>query len=242
MKTDIINSAIGTGIAEIITLPVCTLRTNYLNSNMRIPETVGKIYGNYGILGFYKGSMSAIGSQVLSTSSKWTLYQYLNKNTNICENKHLKRLVNSSISGCISSLLTHPIDTIKIHSQMQKHGLYTEIRNFGPKFLYRGYSKSISKILFGNTIIFPLNDAYKDLFETKIETPIYRTGVSAFCSTITTTCLIHPIDYLKIRHIYGLSLYDGNNFKNYYRGLSLSLLRNIPHFTITMVFIDYLSS
>jgi len=51
---------------------------------------------------------------------------------------------------------------------------------------------------------------------------------------------MHPVDYLKTRHMAGLKLYDGWDPRVYYRGLSINLLRIVPHFVVTMVVIEKL--
>ena len=61
-------------------------------------------------------------------------------------------------------------------------------------------------------------------------------------AALTSTIIIQPLDYLKTRHIYGQSLYEGGfkNLSSYYKGLSLNLMRIVPHFMITMLMIEYL--
>ena len=65
---------------------------------------------------------------------------------------------------------------------------------------------------------------------------------ASFMSAIISTTIMHPIDYLKTRHIYGLPLYSGFNPFNYYKGLALNLARIVPHFVITMTTIDTLTN
>lgn len=74
---NITNSAIAATLAEIITLPACTLKTNYQNtSGTSIHQTFKNIYHTGGLCAFYKASPPAIASQVFSTSSKFFLYRY----------------------------------------------------------------------------------------------------------------------------------------------------------------------
>ena len=50
----IISSIIGTTYAEIITLPICTVKTVYQNSNnLRIRYIISNIYKKNGIQGFF---------------------------------------------------------------------------------------------------------------------------------------------------------------------------------------------
>ena len=149
--SDIINSMTTTGIAEIMTLPICTLKTNYQNTNQLPMSTVAKnIYNNGGIMAFYRASPAAIGSQIFSTSSKYFLYRFL-------ENKqypYTNKVFNGMIAGLISSLMTHPIDSIKIHLQMNSSFIEAVKKN-GPMLFYRGYSKSFTKTLVSSSLFFP---------------------------------------------------------------------------------------
>lgn len=53
----VVESSLGTGVAEILTLPICTIKTNYQNTNkVSILETISQIRSNYGIRGFYNAS------------------------------------------------------------------------------------------------------------------------------------------------------------------------------------------
>lgn len=226
---NLVNSALGSAVAEIITLPVCTLKTNYQNtSSTSIISTAKEMYKSRGLRSFYQASFPAIFSQMISTSSKWVIYRHL-------EDQHYQysnSIFNGVISGISSSLVTHPIDTIKIHLQMRKP-FVPELKTHGIRLFYRGYSKSFSKVCVGSACFFPLNDYCNKRFDNPV--------LASFFSGLLSTLIIHPLDYLKTRHIYGQTLYQDLNPSFYYKGLSLNLLRTVPHFTIMMSTIAYLS-
>ena len=223
------NSVIGTTFAEILTLPICTLKTNYQNtSSSSIIKTANDMYMRGGIKSFYVASLPAISSQVFSTSSKYVFYKYLEGK----QYQHSNKVLNGMIAGLLSSIMTHPIDSIKIHMQM-KTPFIPELKKHGLYLFYRGYSKTLSKVMIGSAMFFPLYDMYYDYFGGAI--------YASFFSGLTSTMIIHPVDYLKTRHIYGQKLYAGLNPVTYYKGISLNLLRIIPHFMIVMTTIDYLS-
>ena len=225
---NIINSATATAIAEIVTLPICTIKTRYQNTQSNsIQQTIKSIYRTSGIKAFYAASVPAISSQVLSTSSKYVLYRHF-------EDQHFSysnKMFNGMISGIMSSLITHPIDSIKIHFQMNT-SFMAQLKQHGIGLFYRGYSKTFSKTALGSSLFFPLYDYSNSLFNN----PFY----ASFCSAVISTSIIHPLDYLKTRHIFGLPLYQGYNPITYYKGLTLNLLRVVPHFMIVMTTIDYL--
>lgn len=223
VKQSLINSSIATVIAELTTLPICIVKTNYQNSTQDVRGVVSKIYNQGGLRAFYRASVPSVCGQILSSSTKYAIYR---KMEDISSNK----VVNGITSGILSTLLTHPVDFVKIHYQMNLNVL-TLLRENGVRVLYRGYSKSFSKVVIGSAMFYPLHDYLRDLTSSPT--------LSAFGSAVISTTVMHPIDYLKTRHIYGRQLYQGGLIK-YYRGLWLNLARIVPHFTIMMTVIAYL--
>lgn len=233
---DFIYSASATAFAEIVTLPICTLKTNYQNSNSTsIINSAKTMFKENGLRIFYKASLPAIGSQIVSTSSKYVFYRYLEDQ----QFKYSNKVLNGLISGISSSLITHPLDSIKIHRQMNTP-FTPELKKHGLKIFYRGYSKTFSKVLVGSSIFLPLYDTFEDHFKSK-KYSNYSVLASLFSGFISTI-VMHPIDYLKTRHIYGLPLYQGLNPLSYYKGLTLNLMRIVPHFVILMTTINYLKN
>jgi hypothetical protein len=228
-RNNIIFSSVATAVAEFTTLPVCTIKTNYQNTNsISIISTTKDVYNRSGIRGFYAASFPAIAGQIFSTASKYTIYRYLDtQNDYPIKNKFL----NGMTAGIISSLVTHPLDVIKIHVQMSTP-FNNEIKKYGFGIFYRGYSKTFVKIAISSSLFFPLYDYFKE----KIINPVFSAALSA---GLTTVCM-HPVDYLKTRHMAGLKLYNGINPLNYYKGLTLNLMRIVPHFIITMNMIEIL--
>lgn len=219
----IISSATATGIAEIVTLPLCTIKTNFQNTNgISVRETCKHIYSKYGMKGFYNASGWAITSQILSTTTKYTWYQILKDYTpNV--------FVAGATSGVLSSLLTHPLDVLKIHYQMHTPFL-PELNKYGLRLFYRGYSKTLTKSTFGSIFFFPLYDIFK--------LHVHNNTLAAMMSAIISTTCMQPIDYMKTRHIYGQPFFSGWNIRPYFKGLSLNLMRVVPHFMVTMTVIE----
>lgn len=148
--TDLKAAAKATLIAELVTLPACTVKTVYQTNKLTIPKTILYIWNNHGIKGFYKASFPAISGQVLSTSSNYYLYRKLDS-----DNKSFPRkVVNGVAAGLLSTIITHPFDVAKVIWQRQG-SLITEFENEGPKLLYRGYTKSLAKIVVGSGSYFP---------------------------------------------------------------------------------------
>jgi len=224
---NLFSAASAVTIAEIATLPICTTKTNHINTkSTSIVNTVKNVYASGGIRAFYRASIPATITQIFSSTSKFVLYKYFNT-------KSQYTVLNSVAAGVITSMVTHPLDGLKIYMQMNNSFL-NDLRDIGPKLLYRGYSKSFSKTVIGSALFFPLNDYLK----VKTKSPFYGSMISAVVSTL----VMHPLDYLKTRHIAGLSLYEGFNPLIYYKGLSLNLARIVPHFVIMMTLIDKFST
>jgi intracellular septation protein A len=224
-----INSAVGTGVAELATLPICIVKTNYQNSKGTLREVIARLYAQGGIRAFYRASTPAIFSQIISTSSKYTFYRKL-ESLPAMKNK----IVNGLIAGILSSLITHPIDFVKIHWQMRAGPAALDvITREGPRVMYRGYSKSFAKVCVSSAMFYPLYDYAREYSG--------NAAIAAFASAVISTAVMQPIDYLKTRHIYGKKIYHVDP-RIYYRGLSLNLARVVPHFMITMTIIDALSA
>lgn len=215
-KKNIYASAIATGIAEIATLPICTVKTNYQTQSNSITGVVSNIYSTRGIKGFYNSSLWAVSSQIVSTTTKYTFYRKLETHV---PNKFLA----GTLSGAMSSLLTHPLDVLKMHYQTNTP--------FTPKFsiFYRGYTKTLSKAAIGSTFFYPIYDTFN-----KYTSPM----IASMLSAIISTTLLHPIDYMKTRRVLDKKI----DFKSLYKGLSLNLFRVVPHFTITMTLISYIEN
>ena len=237
-RKDLISSALATFVAEIVTFPICTLKTNYQNTNnVSIHYTCKNIWNKYGFRGFYNASGWAIGSQMLSTSAKYTFYQLFKdiipKKMTILDYSFGNTIISGTCSGIASSIITHPVDVVKIHSQMHKLFL-PELKTHGVYIFYRGYSKSFFKSGLGSSFFFPLYDMCKNY--------VYNSTLASLLSAIVSTTIIQPIDYMKTRHIYGQSFFTGYYPVPYFKGLSLNLARVVPHFTIMMTLLELIKS
>lgn len=104
-----------------------------------------------------------------------------------------------------------------------------KIDNLGKTF-YRGYSKTFAKKAIGSSLFYPIYDYSKTYFN--------NIFIASLVSAIISTIIMHPVDYLKTIHMCDNLKYSRNIFY-YYNGLSLNLLRIVPHFTIMMCCIEY---
>ncbi|AYV75557.1 MAG: mitochondrial carrier protein-like protein [Terrestrivirus sp.] len=221
------SSVIGAGVAEIVTLPLCTIKTNFQVSNTpSLRNEVMSIYTKNGIKGFYGASVPAITGQIISTSSKFTFYQIIKHERKTCDGDLFNNSLNGMIGGIFGSLLSHPIDVVKNSYQRDKQ-IFNEIKKTGYKTFYRGYTQTIAKNMMLYGTLFPLYDKYKTLLNGNVIQ-------STVLTTITTCTLLQPIDYIRTRYMAGNFNSIGWNPRNYYRGFSINLSRSMIHFSLTM--------
>lgn len=221
------SSVVGAGTAEIVTLPLCTIKTNFqVNNTASLRKEILSIYTKNGMKGFYGASVPAIFGQVVSTSSKFTFYQIIKHERKTHDGDLLNNSLNGMVGGILGSLLSHPIDVVKNSYQRDKQ-IFNEIKKAGYKTFYRGYTQTIAKNIMLYGTLFPLYDKYKTLFNGNVIQ-------STVLTTITTCTLLQPIDYIRTRYMAGNFNNIGWNPINYYKGFSISLTRSMIHFSLTM--------
>ncbi len=231
-KKNLLCSATATAVAEVVTLPICTLKTfvqnQPLGTSPSILNCTKTIYRQHGFRGFIHGSSVATAGQIISTSSKYVLYRSLGT----WEVNPWKeyRVFNGLVSGVLTTVITHPLDFVKVHWQM-KTPIAPVLRKEGASVIYRGYSKTLSKVGLGSMLFFPIYDWLNKDFG-------WGQSAAAFGSAVMSTCIMQPVDYLKVRHLYHanthLSWYVKKPWE-LYRGISLNLMRIVPHFCLVMV-------
>ncbi len=234
----LIASATGSLVAELITLPICTLKTVYQNNiNLTINETINKIKIESGYRGFYQAAFPAILSQVASTSIKFTFYELIKDKRKTDKKDIMNNSINGALGGIIGSIFTHPIDVWKNYEQRNESYInqfkkYLKKKNSGlmiKELIYAGYLGSFGKNIALYSSLYPLYDLYSGLLEdTKYKI------ISPILTSLTVSLIIQPFDYYKtVKMAGGLT-------SKYTRGLSLMITRSIPHFWITMYITELL--
>ena len=231
----IISSIIGTTCAELITLPICTVKTIYqTQTSLSAKQICINLYKTKGIKGFFQASQAAILSQVLSTSSKYYLYHKIKDFRQTDPNDLISNSLNGALGGLGGSIFSHPFDVWKNHLQRS-----TNLPNFNIKTLYSGYSGSIIKNIVLYSLLFPVYDFYKLHMPNQI--------IASISTTLTCSIVTQPLDYYKTvlmghtlnKHINPFR--GGNKFigwTNPYKGFVLMITRSIPHFMISMAITD----
>lgn len=219
----IIPSVIGTLTAEIITLPICTVKTVYQNNKtLTINQTINFIIKNYGYKGFIQASYPAILSQIISTSTKYSFYKYIKEIRKTDSSDILSNSINGMLGGLFGSIFSHPIDVWKNYLQRNEKFNW---KSLDIKLYYQGYTSSIYKNIVLYSCLFPIYDYFKGKFNS-----IY---LSSVCTSLILSIIIQPFDYYKTVKMAGYT----KPFKltDFTRGYSLMLSRSIPHFLLTMV-------
>lgn len=239
---DLLYSAIGSTTAEIITYPLCTLKTLHQNVHTKekhIMSTFQKMLKERGFRGLWQGAMYGASSCLVGATLKYSLYRdfcrYFDE-TYEDQSKTTKvstRIISGIGSGFISSIISHPFEVIKIHKQ-ENISFRDVFRKYGHTMLYSGFSKSTTKIFLGSMVSYPLFDFTNSI--------ISNTFIASIITATLYTCAIHPIDYMKTRQMSNKVWFHGCNIKPYYRGLILNLMRIVPHFTIFMCVVDCLKN
>jgi len=206
--------AIAISLAELITLPLSTIKTNLQNSNTNsIVEISRNIMTTRGIRGFFASGIPTLITPIVSKSTKYIIYKTLDT----MEDYPIKnKFINGLTTGVITSIVTHPLDFIKVHLQMNKPII---LRN-----VYRGYSKTLLKVSISTTLLFPLYE-----YISKDNNQI----ASAIFSSFVVTTALQPLDYMKTRQIYGLG-----HGTQYFKGFGLNLMKKVPNFLITTCLLE----
>ena len=189
-------------------------------------QIITNLYQTKGFKGFFQAYTPAITSQVISTSSKYYLYHTIKAHRQTSDSDIISNSINGALGGLGGSLLSHPFDVWKIHSQRGQ-----QLLNLRIKTLYSGYSGTIAKNILLYSMLFPVYDFYKSYMA--------NTFVASAMTSITCGLITQPLDYYKT------VLMSGNKFAgwtNPYKGYSLMMSRTIPHFMISMTITDYIKS
>jgi len=138
--------------------------------------------------------------------------------------------INSFIAGITQTMIGHPFDTVKTIKQMYPHKYEIKIisdiyKTKGPLYFYRGYFYPLIGGCFQNSFIFTLENKFDKYFK--------NTFYSGFISGGISGVIMTPAEYIKCNMQLNKNLnYYSFNFKNCYKGLYLTFLRDSFGFSI----------
>lgn len=196
--------ALGAGIVStFICNPLDVIRINR-QLNIKIEYTFNKLYKglNYGII---------------AIPSFWVIYFPMYKEL---KDFDMPKPLASYISCCTASTFTTPFWILRQRIQTNK-----DIPKFSLNNYYRGLiSTYIINLNF--TIQMPLYDYLKD----KTDNSTTNTFLNTSISKTVATCVFYPFDTIRAKIRNGDCI-KKINFKDYYRGISIYLIRSIPYHT-----------
>lgn len=122
----------------------------------------------------------------------------------------LPDIIGATAAGCASTILGHPLDTIKVHLQTQKAASPKSttgsifqvardlVRSEGPMVFWRGMGPPLFNAILMNTVMF-------SVFHKVQELSGHNSLLAGLISGIVTACISTPTDYIKIQsQLYGI--------------------------------------
>lgn len=213
---NLVGPILGASIAELITLPICTLKTvHQSNNSKRISESFRLITSRGKILPFFNSSFPAITAQIFTSAYKLAIFNYIRDYYHITYG--LQIIMTCILINISCIIFTNPLDYFRIKLQ-NGHSIII-------KDVYRGFSANMGKAIIGGATYLPIREILKQKFPDKSSIMIGATAATI------STIIVHPFDFFKT-YMIGASNGSKIPFRNPYRGLSLNLLRIVPHFTI----------
>lgn len=230
-----IGYAIGSCIAELATLPLYAIKTNYQTSSGKSVGNITKnIYSQYGIFGFYNAVLSAILARIASSFIKYSIYNEIKYYRQTNDNELYDNMINGCIAGVSCSFFVHPIDVVTNH--LQRFNKF-DVNLFKAKVLYAGFSQTLLRNFILYSVLFSVFDYSKYLTNNNIV-------LACMMTTTISTSILQPVDYLRTRLMAQQRNDIGNTFKNFrscWKGYHLNYLANTMHFAIAMSIANYFS-
>ena len=228
MPCRVVSMACASIVAEIVTLPFCTLKTNVQTSAGSARRNLHEILRTRGVIsGLFGAAPFAVAGQVLSTTSKYGLYEWFKKQRGTEDAEVGSNALNGAASGILGGILTHPCDVAKMHRQ---RGVPLDLHTHGVGVLWRGLGQTCLKNLTLYTFLFPVYDFHK----TRTRSPLIAAALTSTC----ITSVLQPLEFWRTRRI------AGQNFEPSacLRGFGLALTRNVTHFCLTMTVAEFLTA
>lgn len=130
-------------------------------------------------------------------------------------------IAGSITAGCFSTILGHPLDTIKVHQQTTKHlskanftDVATQLAGGNALRLFRGIGAPMANQIIMNSVMFTMFNTVKDAAN---QSDYLDQNLGAFVaglfSGFATACISTPMDWIKIQA--QISLAKGNQSTRY---------------------------
>eukprot|EP01103_Thecamoeba_quadrilineata_P002642 TRINITY_DN1255_c0_g1_i2.p1 TRINITY_DN1255_c0_g1~~TRINITY_DN1255_c0_g1_i2.p1 ORF type:complete len:284 (+),score=28.82 TRINITY_DN1255_c0_g1_i2:65-916(+) len=208
-----------------------------------------------GLLGLYKGVSIQLAAVSFVRTTNFTSYE-LAKNSLAIEDHFQKCFVGGMMSGSLLSLITCPLEIVKIQIQLQKIMLEREkvkipstnplkcllsvAKERGFFGLYRGYSWHYMRDCIGMAIYFSSYEEGKRKLGNMVgsesmDWKCYIRLVSGGCAGLLSAMIVYPIDSIKTKYQKEIRKQGLHGF---YSGMQAVLLRSFPLHAITLFVYD----
>ena len=140
-------------------------------------------------------------------------------------NSYINEFFYGCFGGVLGTIISHPIDTIRINLQSSKIPQYTF------KNLYRGILPPLFGIGLEKAVVFGTYNMIKNKLEDEKYGTLAIDGISGLGAGLSSTIVVTPVEYFKI-------LYQNNtkitklSLRNLYRGWTATLFREVPGYSI----------
>lgn len=233
---------VSNGAAMLLCNPLEVIRTQsqVTASNSTVKTLITDVYKKQSIKGFYKG----LGASLTTQPSFWLIYmptyEYLKE-----EYPNLPKFVTSNVAGSIGALITNPLWVLRARIQTEvlrgdsiKYNTFFQntIRNEGIASLWKGGGIALFKNL-QMGIQLPLYEYLRDNG--------YNPFLSGVCGKMVASTVFYPLDVVRtnVRTHIGHITFKGIINKiykrnggvfNFYRGIQIYYISQLPVFGITM--------
>lgn len=234
--------------AITLTQPLEVLRIQSQVTHTPFRQLASNIIKKDGMWGFYRGLGASLVTQPVYWSIFFPIYYHLNSSMNSSINSSMNSFVISNIAGTIGVIATNPLWVLRTRLQAEtviaekdrKRIRYRDffskiIRNEGFASLYKGTPITLVKNL-QMGIQMPLYEALKRE---------YNPVVAGAAAKLVSSTIVYPMDTIRtnIRTHRGAITYRNviteiynrpGKLTNFYRGIGIYWMTQVPVFAITM--------
>lgn len=196
--------------AELVIIPLCTIRLNMMLSEKGPIEVATLIYTERGIFGFFTASIYGIISQMLASTIKFFIYQKLKKLTKSDQKRWFLNCCLGALSGIIGSFVLSPIDRMKVLKQAGELSFSNVISE-----PWKGFSGTITK----NIILYGALFSMTDTIKSQVNDPV----LIALLLSISINILLQPIEFIRSKMMASREIHH-TGITNYYQGYVFSVI------------------
>jgi Mitochondrial carrier protein len=240
LHMNVIFSCSSAGIAELITLPLDTIKVNIQTApnKTKIYPIIDSIWTKYGVKGFYNSVFASIGRQTTMTGIRLGLYDYYKPQKG--------QIMVGAMCGLVGNLASMPFDVLKTKMQKNPKEYRTTIQSitkiYNAKHLkgfYVGLVPTVQRSMLISGVQLPLYTNLQKMIP--IDNLFIRTTMVSVITTMIVTSVVYPFDLCKSIMMTQkdkqtvFQILKDLKLRKIYNGVSVGVGRAIPHFLITTI-------